>query len=211
MLRIKFAGQVLPREVFLFKTRHEVRPFISKSRICFACYRVGHIAKVCKGPPRCLYCGSNRHDNEDSCPQRGANMEAICINCKGSHLATSKEFPIVSKQDLIIKMAATENISIADARKIVNDQSGLSSLHDTRTDLQDFPRLKPNLYYNSTNSNCFESPNSFNVLDADDQGNGYKSYADAVGSRSAPYDPPYHGHNKHRLAQAPLARQNPGQ
>ncbi|KYN10140.1 hypothetical protein ALC57_17735, partial [Trachymyrmex cornetzi] len=64
-LRIKFAGQVLPREVFLFKIRHEVRPYIPKARICFSCFRVGHIAKVCKGPPRCLYCGNNAHENED--------------------------------------------------------------------------------------------------------------------------------------------------
>ncbi|KYN12367.1 hypothetical protein ALC57_15482 [Trachymyrmex cornetzi] len=45
-LRIIFAGQILPHEVFLFKTRREVRPFIPKPRICFACYRIGHVAKV---------------------------------------------------------------------------------------------------------------------------------------------------------------------
>ncbi|KYN13609.1 hypothetical protein ALC57_14200 [Trachymyrmex cornetzi] len=123
--RIKFAGQVLPRVVFLFKTRHEVRPFIPKSRICFKCYRAGHVAKVCKGSPRCLYCGNNVHNEEEPC--KGAEVDVFCINCKGSHLSTSKECPVVSRQDNIIKLAAIENISIADARRIIGDQSGSSS------------------------------------------------------------------------------------
>ncbi|XP_011068924.1 PREDICTED: uncharacterized protein LOC105154856 [Acromyrmex echinatior] len=80
-LRIKFADQILLREVFLFKTRHEVHPFIP--RICFACYRVEHIAKVCKGQP-CLYCGGNRHEAEaeSSCSRRVEGDK--CINCKDS-------------------------------------------------------------------------------------------------------------------------------
>ncbi|KYN28483.1 hypothetical protein ALC57_02095 [Trachymyrmex cornetzi] len=110
-LRIKFAGQVLPRDVFLFKTKHEVRPFIPKPRICFTCYTVGHIAKVCKGPPRCLYCGNNGHVDEDPCPLRGTEVDIVCINCKGSHLASDhlqrmsnhlQKMSDISKQDHII-------------------------------------------------------------------------------------------------------------
>ncbi|KYN16963.1 hypothetical protein ALC57_10786 [Trachymyrmex cornetzi] len=56
------------REVFLFKTRHEVRPFIPKSRICFKCYRAEHVAKVCKSSPRCLYCENNVYNAEEPCP-----------------------------------------------------------------------------------------------------------------------------------------------
>ncbi|KYQ46994.1 hypothetical protein ALC60_14007 [Trachymyrmex zeteki] len=33
-VRIRFAGQLLPQEVFIYKVRHVVRPFIPKPRIC---------------------------------------------------------------------------------------------------------------------------------------------------------------------------------
>ncbi|XP_011050450.1 PREDICTED: uncharacterized protein LOC105143692 isoform X2 [Acromyrmex echinatior] len=41
---------------------------------------VGHIAKVYKSQPKCLYCGSNRHkaEVESSCSEEGDK----CINCK---------------------------------------------------------------------------------------------------------------------------------
>ncbi|KYN29445.1 hypothetical protein ALC57_01112 [Trachymyrmex cornetzi] len=183
-LCIKFAGQALPRDVFLFKIRHEVRPYIPKSCICFSCFRVGHIAKVCKGPPRCLYCGDSDHENEDSCPSRNGETDAVCINCKGSHLATSKDCPIISKQDNIIKLAAVENISIADARRIINNQ-GSFTRYGSGLDSQDFPRLNSKTPYNSSSSPSFISPNPFNLLEAEDQDYGRISYAEAAGSRPA--------------------------
>jgi len=62
---LKFAGQILPKYVFLCQNRYEVSPFIPKIKICFSCYRVGHISKACKGKPRCIFCGQDPHDNND--------------------------------------------------------------------------------------------------------------------------------------------------
>ncbi|KYN15674.1 hypothetical protein ALC57_12076, partial [Trachymyrmex cornetzi] len=52
-LCIKFAGQSLPKYVSLFYTRHAVSTFIPKVRICYNCFRAGHISKSCRGNARC--------------------------------------------------------------------------------------------------------------------------------------------------------------
>jgi len=67
---LKFAGQILPKYIFLCQNRYEVSPFIPKIKICFSCYRIGHISKVCKGKPRCIFCGQDSHDNNDSCTEK---------------------------------------------------------------------------------------------------------------------------------------------
>ncbi|KYN17309.1 hypothetical protein ALC57_10405, partial [Trachymyrmex cornetzi] len=57
-LCVKFTGQQLPKEIVLFNAKY-TEPYIPKTRICYVCYRVGHIGKDCKNcKPRCLYCGS---------------------------------------------------------------------------------------------------------------------------------------------------------
>jgi len=56
---LKFSGQILPKYVYLCRNRFEVSPFIPKVKICFSCYRVGHISKACKGKPRCIFCGKD--------------------------------------------------------------------------------------------------------------------------------------------------------
>jgi len=56
---LKFADQSLSRFIYLFNCRYPVYPFIPKTRICFSCFKVGHLNKTCKSRPRCLYCGEN--------------------------------------------------------------------------------------------------------------------------------------------------------
>jgi len=43
---LKFVGQILPKYVFLCHTRHEVYPFVPKIKICYSCFRVGHVSKA---------------------------------------------------------------------------------------------------------------------------------------------------------------------
>lgn len=78
-LCVKFAGQCLPSEIILFNARYRVDPYIPKARICFSCYRIGHIRKECKSKPRCVFCGMDPH-NDEVCPQK--DNEPQCINCK---------------------------------------------------------------------------------------------------------------------------------
>ncbi|KYN10138.1 hypothetical protein ALC57_17733 [Trachymyrmex cornetzi] len=66
-LCIKFAGQSLPKYVSLFHTRHAVSTFIPKVRICYNCFRAGHISKSCRSNARCMRCGESPHANSQEC------------------------------------------------------------------------------------------------------------------------------------------------
>lgn len=187
-ITVKFAGQLLPKYIFLFKTRHEVSPFIPKTKVCFNCYRVGHISASCRSTPRCLNCGQNKHSDNSSCAATGKSP--FCINCKGEHLATSLDCPIAARQSAIASLAAINNIPLFEARKIIDqghyDYSALSSSsspsfspnnlsghnssngnpfsgNDPRFDFQNFPSLnnRSNHNYNPTNHrHNYQSNNS---------------------------------------------------
>lgn len=117
---VKFAGQSLPNHVSIFKTRHEVSPFVPKTKVCFKCYRVGHISSSCRGAERCLKCGHSKHSEDTICPAEGKPPQ--CINCQGDHLATSINCPVVIRNGAIAALAATNNISIFEARKLINQE-----------------------------------------------------------------------------------------
>ncbi|KYQ60028.1 hypothetical protein ALC60_00940 [Trachymyrmex zeteki] len=78
-VQIKFAGQILPSEIVLFNALYKVYAFVPKAKICYTCYRVGHIERDCKSSrPRCLFCGSSCEEDH-SCPAN--KSQATCINC----------------------------------------------------------------------------------------------------------------------------------
>jgi len=167
---LKFAGQILPKYVFLCRNRYEIFPFIPKIKICFSCYRVGHISKACKGKPRCIFCGKDPHDNNDSCPER--NNPPKCINCHGEHLASSHDCPMVTKHKTVISLAATENIPLVEARRKITQNNYPPS--DPRYDFVNFPTLntkvsKHSSYQNATSystSPSIQTSNQFSVLDS---------------------------------------------
>jgi len=137
---LKFAGQILPKYIFLCRNRYEVTPYVSKVKICFSCQRIGHISKNCKGKARCLYCGEDKHDPPSSCPKKDCE-EFKCINCQGDHLATSFQCPLIDRHKRILALAASENIPIVEAkRKILQNYSAPKEII---YDYNNFPLLKP--------------------------------------------------------------------
>jgi len=138
-LCVKFAGQFLPHHVSICNCIFPVLPFIPKARICFACFRVGHMSKNYKSQPRCIYCGDGRHREEEECSLK--NSPPICINCKGSHLPTSHECVLVVRHKMALSLASTENIPFAEAKKKVNISSPDFPHKDLRFDYQNFPNL----------------------------------------------------------------------
>jgi len=139
---VKFSGQLLPEYVYLCNCRYVVSPYIPKARICFSCFKVGHVSKVCKGKPRCIYCGNDRHSPPESCPR--AQPPFSCLNCSGDHLATSHLCPDVVKHKMALSMASANNIPYSEARKSIYSRSRNSSpprFADPRYDYWNFPNL----------------------------------------------------------------------
>jgi len=163
---VKFAGQFLPQYVSIFSCRYPVSLFISKIRICFSCFRVGHLSKTCKNQ-LCIYCGNVGHNAEEECTSK--NSPPCCINCRGAHLPTSHNCPVVIKHKMTISLASTENIPIADAKKkiAVSSSNYSPSYTDSRYDFQNFPNLPSRQQsppsYRPLNQS-FTDPNAFSVL-----------------------------------------------
>lgn len=67
------------------------------------------------GIPKMPYMRTSRHAAGDPCPRKG--QTPVCINCKGNHLATSMDSPVVAKQRMISSLAAAENIPLFETRK----------------------------------------------------------------------------------------------
>ncbi|KYN12065.1 hypothetical protein ALC57_15774 [Trachymyrmex cornetzi] len=96
---IKFAGQIMPKFVFLFHTKHDVSCYVPKIRICYNCYRVGHISKACRSNARCMRCGEAPHQDDKDCNQKDAPPSPPrCINCNGGHLPTSNKCSLIIRQ-----------------------------------------------------------------------------------------------------------------
>lgn len=193
---IKFAGQILPKQISLFKTKYNVTPFIPRTRICYACFRIGHISKVCKGQPRCIYCGNKKHQSEEICPS--SSLPYKCLNCEGNHLPTSFDCPRIIENKMIQTLAATNNVSISEARlKIKSNNNAIgpefyrrsvSSVKDPRFDFQGFPFLTNNSELNSSPTipihNKFQAlgnaPSNFN--------SNYRSFANVLASNDNTYN-----------------------
>jgi len=157
---IKFSGQSLPQFVYLCNYRYAVSPFVPKARICFSCFRIGHVGKLCKSRPRCLLCGEDKHPSPEICSR--AQAPQACINCSGNHLATSHLCSNVVKHKMILSLASTQNIPYSEAKKSVNLPSYNSSsphISDPRFDFINYPNT---LNSSATSSPLsFESPNRF--------------------------------------------------
>jgi len=190
---VKFADQSLPPFIYFFNCRYPVYPFVPKARICYACFRIGHLRKTCKSKPRCLFCGEPAHESSGDCPNKLSSPR--CLNCGGNHLATSHDCPEVIKHKMVLSLAANENISYQDAKRSVNSSSSFPSSSfsshlssDPRFDFRNFPLLP------QSNSQSFPPPltNKFAPL-ADlpqydnDTYNNYHNHNSNIPTRRKPY------------------------
>jgi len=153
---LKFAGQILPKYIFLCRNRYEVSPYVSRVKICFSCQRIGHISKNCRGKARCLFCGGDKHDPPSTCPKKDSDG-VKCINCQGDHLATSFQCPLIERHKRILALAASENIPIVEAKRKILQHHPVPK--DIIYDYNNFPLLNSNR--TSPHDNC-EPTSNFN-------------------------------------------------
>lgn len=67
-IRLKFKGQILPNYISIYRVKHDVFPFITKIRIYYSCFRIGHVSNFCKSKPRCIHCSMDRHPEATNAP-----------------------------------------------------------------------------------------------------------------------------------------------
>ena len=118
-----------------------VDPYIAQPKVCFSCFRFGHVANQCKNP-RCRFCGSSPHEEGHLCPQ--TNGPHTCLNCKGPHLISDKNCPAFKNQSTIRKIAAYKNIPIKEASQLFYQEK-------KRSETGNIP-FEPNFLFNKKNN-----------------------------------------------------------
>ncbi|CAM4989004.1 unnamed protein product, partial [Rotaria socialis] len=119
----------------------------SKPEQCFMCLRYNHVAKYCKTKQQaCARCDDNHQ--VDKCS--GAADTRKCCNCKGSHLATSNEFPIYKEQEKRMLRAV---------QQYSTSSSQLTATQYNINSLVDFPMLSSNSQqgFNTSSNNLIDT------------------------------------------------------
>lgn len=192
-MRIKFAGQTLPKHVFLFKMRHQVLPYIPATKICYNCFRIGHVSVACKSRPRCINCGGDRHEEKVQCPK--AQDSPRCLNCGGDHLTTSQVCEAIILHRKVSALAVTENITFTEAKLRIKNLHGINKPQgDPRYDFAGFPSL-PNRYVSSSSSGS----NSSNTLAGISSLSSLEEFYPSFSSSPKSFNSPNEIHNKSLL------------
>lgn len=155
---IKFERQLLPKFIHSFRVKHLVTLFILRTKICYSCYRVGHVVKSCRGKPRCLLCGFDKHPDDTVCPSKGSPPK--CINCGKDNLATSSSCSFLLEQQRVQSLAASQNIPLFEARERLRSFSSFN--YNASSDFNNFSILNsPDPSY-LLRGNSFPAPHTSN-------------------------------------------------
>ena len=109
----------LPRELKAAWLRLEIRPYVPSPRRCFYCQRFGHVSDSCRRKLKdekeiCSNCGKEEHGVCD--------RPSYCVNCSGSHPATSKSCDRYLLEREIQTIRAKERVTFQEAKKRVMTQ-----------------------------------------------------------------------------------------
>lgn len=110
---IKTADFSFPTAVQVFGCPYKLHLYVPQAKMCYACFRYGHIRAQCRGKALCGKCGESSHREGEVC--KLANAAPKCVNCGGDHLPmdrTCKEFEFQRK---VREFATRERISNVEA------------------------------------------------------------------------------------------------
>ncbi|XP_072942951.1 uncharacterized protein [Epargyreus clarus] len=95
-ISVTFASNILPDHVNFDLCQLRVEPYIRPIVQCYKCMAFGHTTKYCRHNVVCSICSQAHYYKE--CTN---SDNPLCINCKGNHIAVSRDCPV--KQQKIIE------------------------------------------------------------------------------------------------------------
>ncbi|XP_062577957.1 uncharacterized protein LOC134239842 [Saccostrea cucullata] len=111
---LTFGIPILPTSIKVGLYNMKVEMFVPNPLRCFKCQRFGHGQSNCKSSETCFRCGEEGHDG------KGCHNDPKCKNCKGGHMASSKQCPMLKKEKEIQRVKAEKRIPYPEAKKLVN-------------------------------------------------------------------------------------------
>ena len=113
---ITFDKPTLPDYLKIGYLKVPVQLYIPNPIRCYKCQKFGHGSKYCRSSQTCGKCGKPDHKIEN------CSNVLNCYNCKGNHLASSKECPNWIKEKEIIRIKTTKMISYPEAKQIYESE-----------------------------------------------------------------------------------------
>jgi len=89
------------------------------------------------------------HEPPSVCPKKDDNP--LCINCKGEHLANSRDCSLIIKHRMILSLAASENIPLIEAKRKILQST--TNPRDIMYDYNNFPLLNSTRSSHNSNNN----------------------------------------------------------
>ena len=121
---LTFHATTLPKNIRLGFEQFDVHLYVATPRRCFRCQKFGHNSKICRAREEvCQTCATPGH-SKDACPN---SDNPKCLNCKGSHSASSRDCPRFVTEKAALQIQAESNCSLVDARKQVEQTPATTS------------------------------------------------------------------------------------
>ncbi|KAH7936756.1 hypothetical protein HPB49_003732 [Dermacentor silvarum] len=130
VVTLRFAGDVVPEEVLLFRRRRAVRPRLPRPLQCGRCGLFGHATVTCSRDPRCLQCAGGHPTNSCTVDRRR------CLHCGGPHAATEPRCP---QWQLERRLAAT----LASSKPRITRKQALELARSSGTAVIDSSKQRP--------------------------------------------------------------------
>ena len=136
-LKLVYNSPSIATEVFIYKMKFNVRPYLPDPMQCYRCQRLGHTSKSCTARiQRCMLCGGTH--SKDDCN----TSIRFCVNCKEEgHSSNSRQCPSLATAREIDKVMAEQKIDYSTARHNVTSALKLKQNENYTLNSREFPTM----------------------------------------------------------------------